>query len=68
MADRVRIDVHIAVQKMFCLRVIGAAEHLLNKNLPTACGGEEPKNNAQQQCERHDPGSGGGTQRKLIIF
>jgi hypothetical protein len=40
----------------------------LNKNLPTTCGGEEPKTKAQQQCEQKDPGSGRETQRKPVIF
>ena len=68
MADRLRVDIHIAAQKMFCLGIVCAAEHVLNKNLPTTCGGEEPKNKAQQQCEQQGPGRGRETQKKPVIF
>ena len=52
MPDRVYIDVHIASQKMFRLRIIGATEHLLNEDLPSACCSEQPKKAAHQQCDR----------------
>ena len=68
MPDRIHIDVYIASQKMFSLRIIGVTEHLLDKNLSTTCGGEEPKKKAQQECEQQGPGNGRETQRKPIIF
>ena len=68
MSDRFSIDVHIALQKMFCLRIVCSAERPFDKNLQTTCRDEEPKNKAQQECERQNPGSGGGPQKKLAIF
>jgi hypothetical protein len=55
--DCLWIDVHIASQKMFRLGIVGTAEHFLNKNLSTACRGEDPKNDAQQEEERQKSGS-----------
>src|SRR5262249_10185519 len=68
MSDRFRIDVHIAPQKMFCLRIVCSAERPFDKNLQTTCRGEEPKNKAQQECERQNPGSGGGPLRRSWLF
>ncbi len=68
MTDRVQVYIHVSAQKMFRLRVAGAAEHLLNKDLPSSRCGEHPKKHAQQQSERQKPGSRGRTQGKLITF
>jgi hypothetical protein len=38
-----------AHSQKFRLGIVGTAEHLLNKNLSTACRGEDPKNDAQQE-------------------
>ena len=47
MADSLYIDVYIASQKMLRLRIVGAAQHLLNKDMPAACRGKDPKKGAQ---------------------
>src|SRR5437667_163326 len=68
-ADRLHIDVNVPAQKMVRLRIVGATEHLLNKNLPATRCGKEPEDAAQQQREQQQkPGSRGRTQRKLITF
>ena len=48
MPDRLYIDIHVPAQKMFRLRIVGATEHFLNKNLPAARCDEHPKERAQQ--------------------
>jgi hypothetical protein len=58
MPDRIYIDVHIASQKMFRLRIIGATEHLLNEDLPSACCSEQPKKAAHQQGDWQKTGPG----------
>jgi len=68
MADRLHIDVYVAAQKMFRLRIISVAEHLLNENLAPSCCDNHPKKRAQQESERQKPGSRGRTQRTLITF
>src|SRR5206468_8374231 len=68
MPDRLHIDIHVSAQKMFRLRIIGTAEHFLNKNLRAACRDEHPKKYAQRQGERQKPGSRGRTQRELTYF
>ena len=68
-ADRLHIDVNVPAEKMLRLRIVGVAEHLLNKNLPATRCGKEPEDGAQQQREQQQkPGSRGRTQRKLITF
>ena len=56
MGDRVDIDVDIASQKMFRLRIESAAQHFLNKNLSATRRGIEPKKGAQQKKERQKSG------------
>jgi len=68
MPDRVHIDVYIASKKMFRLRIIGAAEHLADKDLSAAGRCKHPEQRAHQQGERQKPGSCDRSQRKLITF
>ena len=46
MVDGLYINVHIALQKMFRLGIVGAAQHLLDKDLSSACRSIEPKKDA----------------------
>ena len=56
MPDRLHIDVHVAAKKMFRLRIVGAAEHFFNKNLPPACCDEHPENALTQQRRAAEAG------------
>ena len=50
MADRLDIDPRIAAQKMFCLRIVSFAQYLFDENLPSAGGGDDPKQHAQRRA------------------
>src|SRR5437867_13190479 len=63
MADRLHIDVHVAAQKMFRLRIIIGAEHLLNEHLAASRCDKHPKKRPQQESERQNPGTRGSPQR-----
>jgi len=52
MCDCIGIDAHIASQKVFRLRIVGATEHFLNKNVSAASHGEEPKDHRENQSDR----------------
>lgn len=45
------IDPHIASQKVFRLRIVGATEHFLNKNVSTPGHGEQPEDHAENESD-----------------
>jgi hypothetical protein len=51
MCDRSCIDPHIASQKVFCLRVVGATEDFLNKNISPPGHGEQPQDHAENKSD-----------------
>ena len=51
MPDRVHIDIHVPAQKMFRLRIVGATEHFLNKNISPPGHGEQPKDHAENESD-----------------
>ena len=52
MPDRLRIDIHVPAQKVFCLRIVGATEHFLNKNVSPTGHGEQPEDHGENESDR----------------
>ena len=67
-ADRLDIDVHIAPEEMFRLRIVRAAEYLVDKNLPSARGGKTQRRALNSNVSGKKPGNRGRSQKKLITF
>ena len=43
---------------MFRLRIVGATEHFLNKNVPATSHGEQPEDHAEDESNRKDSAPG----------
>jgi hypothetical protein len=51
MPDRLHIDIHVPAQKMFRLRIVGATEHFLNKNVSAPGHGEQPQDHGENESD-----------------
>ena len=49
MCDSGCIDAHIASQEVFRLRIIGATEHFLHKNVSAPGRGEQPEDHGENE-------------------
>ena len=54
MTDGLYIDIYVALQKMFRLRIKGAPQHFLNKNLSPTGRSIEPKKDTQHDEKRQE--------------